>query len=67
MPRSPTGSARLQGCVVFGRRTKGLWGRWQFLCIDLGGGCVGIYLEITIVLYVFVLYTPLFLYVLLYN
>ena len=47
------------GCMVFGRKMKGLLGCWQFLFIDLGGAYVGIYLEIIIMLYVFVLYTPL--------
>jgi len=45
--------------VVFKRRKKGLLGCWQFLSIDLAGGCMGVYLEITIVQNAFVLYTPL--------
>lgn len=44
--------------MVFGRRMKGLLGCQQFLFIDPGGDSVGIYLEVTIVLYVFVFYTP---------
>lgn len=44
-----------------GRRQKGLWGCWQFLFIDLGSVYMGIYLEVIIVLCVFVcvLYFPI--------
>lgn len=49
-----------EGCVVFGRKMKGLLGCWQFLFLDLGGASMGIYLEIIIMLYVFVVYTTLY-------
>ena len=45
--------------MVFKRRKKGLLGCRQFLSIDLAGGCMCVYLEITIVQNAFVLYTPL--------
>lgn len=48
-----------RGCKVFGRKLKGLLGCWQFLFIDLGGAYLGIYLEIIVMPYVFVLYTLL--------
>ena len=55
----PQGPALCQGWVVFEGRKKGLLGCWQFPSIDLAGGCMGVYLEITIVQNAFVFYFPL--------
>lgn len=46
-------------CLGGGRR---ILGSWQFPFVDLGGGYMDVYLDIIVILWVFVLYTPLYEY-----